>query len=131
MACRSPNGGMSKGALAQTSGCANVRIVSTAGLECERDFLVGGEVVSDADRSGVDIVASSCDSASAFKTIAVSSALRVVIPGCDSHRIVSSAFSPSRMPLLLIAPNVALNPTTPQHAAGKRHDPIASVSRVA
>src|SRR5215469_1458461 len=35
------------------------------------------------------------------------------------------------MPRMSIRPYVALNPTTPQHAAGNRQDPIASVSSVA
>jgi hypothetical protein len=35
------------------------------------------------------------------------------------------------MPFGLMSPYVPLNPTTPQHAAGKRQDPIASVSIVA
>jgi hypothetical protein len=36
-----------------------------------------------------------------FRTRAVSSTVRVVIPGCANHRMASSAFSPSRIPLVL------------------------------
>src|SRR5439155_13072876 len=71
-------------------------------------------------------------SARTSNMMAVSSALRAVIPACENQMIASSGgFSPSRIPFVLINPYVPLNPTTPQQAAGKRHDPIASVSTVA
>src|SRR5271166_1805366 len=39
--------------------------------------------------------------------------------------------SPARMPVVSMRPYVPLKPTTPQHAAGDRQEPMASVSSVA
>src|SRR5271167_3544449 len=39
--------------------------------------------------------------------------------------------SPPRMPLISMREYVPLKPTTPQHAAGNRQEPMASVSSVA
>ena len=49
MACRSPNGGMSKGRARANERMRERAYCFDRRLECERDFLVGGEVVGDAD----------------------------------------------------------------------------------